>query len=122
MTEEPKSEQPKGTPEGYTKEQPAASELGEPGTPGAGLTPDVPHAADADLVEAGHRPADPIADAAVAHHDSAAHMDAHSLISDDDHGNAEAVLGPIDWTKWAYAVVGAIGGLIVLVFFWAALS
>jgi hypothetical protein len=122
MTDEPKSEPPKGTPEGYTKEQPAASELGEPGTPGAGLTPDVPHAADADLVEAGHASADPIAADAVAHHDRATHMDAHTSLSDDDHGHAEAALGPIDWSKWAYAIVGALGGLIVLVFFWAALT
>ena len=37
-----------GTPEGHTPEEPSTAELGKLGTPGAGLTPEVPHAADAE--------------------------------------------------------------------------
>lgn len=62
------------------------------------------------------------AEAAVAEHDPATHMDSHATISDDDHGHAEATLGPIDWTAWAYGLVGAAAGLIVLVAFWVALN
>ena len=100
---------------GHTPEKPADNELGEPGTPGAGMTPDVPHAADAEDVEHGHPPADP-----VAHHAADSHMDAHTTLSDDDHGHAEATLGPIDWSAWTYALVGGAAGLIVVVLFWIA--
>ena len=64
---------PTDAPEGRTPEKPAADELGARGTPGAGLTPAAPHAADADLVEHAERPADPAG--AVAHHDAATHID-----------------------------------------------
>ncbi|HEY5520410.1 MAG TPA: hypothetical protein VIK08_07110 [Candidatus Limnocylindrales bacterium] len=67
-------------------------------------------------------PADPVAAEAVAHHDAATHMDTHASLSDDDHGHAAETLGPIDWQKWAFAVAGGIAGLIVLVFFFAAIS
>lgn len=120
--DEPRSEPGAGTPEGYTKEKAAATELGERGTPGAGTTPDVPPAADADLVDQGARPADPIAAEAVAHHDAQTHMDEHTTLSDDDHGHAEPALGPIDWGKWGYAIVGGLTGLIVLGFFFIALG
>ena len=57
----------------------------------------------------------------VAHH-ADTHMDAHTALSDDDHGHPDAALGPIDWRSWGYAVVGGLAGLIVLYFFWVALS
>ena len=57
----------------------------------------------------------------VAHH-ADAHMDAHTALSDDDHGHAEQTLGPIDWRSWGYAIVGGLAGLVVLYFFWVALS
>jgi hypothetical protein len=85
------------------------------------MTPAVPHAADADLVDHGVRPADAL-DGVSAHHDSATHMDKHATLSDDDHGHAESALGPIDWAKWAYAIVGAAAGVVVLVFFYLALA
>lgn len=122
--DEPRSEPGAGTPEGYTAEKPAASELGEPGTPGAGMTADVPHAADADLVEQGGAPADPVGSnaASASHHAVDSHMDAHTSISDDDHGHAEAALGPIDWSAWGYALVGAAAGLVVIALFFIANS
>ena len=48
--------------------------------------------------------------------------DGHAAPSDDAHGHDDAgdALGPIDWQKWAFAIVGGIGGLIVLVLFFAA--
>ena len=49
-------------------------------------------------------------------------MDAHTVISDDDHGHAEDTLGPIDWGAWLYAIVGAIVGLVVVAGFWIALN
>jgi hypothetical protein len=49
-------------------------------------------------------------------------MDVHTSLSDDDHGHSAEPLGPIDWQKWALAIVGGIAGLIVLVFFAAAVS
>ena len=58
----------------------------------------------------------------VAEHDPATHMDAHTTISDDDHGHAEASLGPIDWRAWGLAILGGAAGVIVLAGFWAALS
>jgi hypothetical protein len=121
--DEPRSESGHATPEGYTAEAPAATELGEPGTPGAGMTPDMPHAADIDLVEHGEEPADGVSGAdSVAHHDPVTHMDAHASISDDDHGHAEAALGPIDWAAWGYAIVGGLMGLAVVVVFWVAIN
>ncbi len=59
--------------------------------------------------------------ASVAHHDDASHMDAHTALSDDDHGHAEPALGPIDWGAWAYALVGAAAGLVVVALFWVAI-
>jgi hypothetical protein len=50
------------------------------------------------------------------------HMDAHASISDDDHGHAEEPLGPIDWTAWAYGLVGVVAGLLVVGAFWLAIS
>ena len=123
MTDDrPKSGDQAATPEGHTAEKPAASELGQPGTPGAGMSADVPHAADADLVEHGAAADDPAASADVAHHDATTHMDAHTAISDDDHSHAEAVLGPIDWGMWAYALVGGLAGAVVVFAFWLALN
>ena len=49
-------------------------------------------------------------------------MDAHATLSDDDHGHAEQALGPIDWAAWGYALLGAIAGLLVLLFFFVANS
>jgi hypothetical protein len=122
LDDEPQSEHGAATPEGYTKEEPAATELGELGTPGAGMTAAAPHAADADLVEQGHAAADPIAAEAVSHHDAATHMDAHTSLSDDDHGHAVMALGPIDWGKWLWAIAGGAAGLVVLFFFYVALT
>lgn len=131
MTDEPKSDIPVGTPEGYTKEEPAISELGEPGTPGAGMTATAPHAADAELVEAGGGPADTAparvivttsGGTGLAHDDAAPHDDAHAVGSADDHGHAEATLGPIDFAGWAWAVVGGLAGIVVLVFFYLAIT
>jgi hypothetical protein len=59
---------------------------------------------------------------AVEHHDAATHMDAHTSISDDDHGHAEAALGPIDWATWLYAAIGAASALAVVILFWVAIS
>ena len=58
----------------------------------------------------------------VAEHDPVTHMDAHTVISDDDHGHAEAALGPIDWATWGYAVLGAAAGALVLAVFWLAVG
>ncbi len=55
---------------------------------------------------------------AVEHHDPATHMDAHTTISDDDHGHAETPLGPIDWRAWGYALVGVTAGLLVVGLLW----
>jgi hypothetical protein len=45
------------------------------------------------------------------------HMDAHAVLSDDDHGHAELPLGPIDWAAWGYALLGVIAGLLIVAFF-----
>jgi hypothetical protein len=45
------------------------------------------------------------------------HQDAHAVLSDDDHGHAEAQLGPIDWPAWGYAVLGVAAGLLIVAFF-----
>jgi hypothetical protein len=107
MTEGPKSDIPVGTPEGYTKEEPSVEEIGQPGTPGEAVAADAAHATDLD---------DPVA------HHADTHMDSHTVLSDDDHGHAEAALGPIDWTAWGYTIVGGVAGLIVLYFFWLAVA
>lgn len=65
--------------------------------------------------------ADPAQDS-IAEHDTVTHMDAHTTISDDDHGHAEASLGPIDWRSWGMAIVGAAAGVMVLACFALALA
>lgn len=68
-------------------------------------------------VEAGH------AHEAVAteeRHDSGTHMDAHTTLSDDDHGHGEESLGPIDWGAWAVALVSGAAALVVVALFWVA--
>jgi len=59
---------------------------------------------------------------AVAEHDPVTHMDAHTAISDDDHGHAEGSLGPIDWGAWGVAILGGASGVMVLAGFWIALT
>jgi hypothetical protein len=120
--DEPRSERGAATPEGYTKEEPASTEIGELGTPGAGMSPDAPHAADADLAEHGQTTADPVGAESVAHHDTAANVDVHATSGDDEHGHGESALGPIDWGRWGYAILGALAGLIVIAFFIFALG
>jgi hypothetical protein len=109
-------------PEGKTPEAPSPAEIGKPGTPGEGLTPEVPHPADAELVEHGEPPADPVPVSTTSHHDDVTHMDKHASLSDDDHGHGGEALGPVDWGKWAFAIAGAIAGVIVLAFFVFALG
>ena len=55
-------------------------------------------------------------------HATNSHMDAHAALSDDDHGHAEAALGPIDWRSWGLALLGAASGVLVLASFWLAVS
>ncbi|HSH22006.1 MAG TPA: hypothetical protein VK992_05310 [Candidatus Caenarcaniphilales bacterium] len=105
-------DRPHTTPEGHEPEAPAPSELGKLGTPGAGMTPAIPHPADAEEREG--------TGDAVAHHDAATHMDAHTAVSDDDHGHVEPRVGPIDWAAWAYAALGALAGLVVAGLFYVA--
>lgn len=50
------------------------------------------------------------------------HMDPHTAMSGDDHGHGEPVLGPIDVGGWIYALVGVGAGLIVIVFFYLAIT
>lgn len=59
---------------------------------------------------------------ALAEHDPVTHMDAHTALSDDDHGHAEMALGSIDWRAWGLALIGAASGVLVLACFWVALS
>jgi len=79
---------------------------------------------EANLTQTDHEPVedgpDDSADSAatVAHHDSATHMDAHTTLSDDDHGHAEDHLGPIDWGAWGAALIGAAAALVVVALFW----
>ena len=49
--------------------------------------------------------------------DQGHHADAHG----DDHGHGEA-LGPIDWPAWGAAAAGLIGGLLVIVAFYATIT
>ena len=84
-------ERPRTTPEGHTPEEPRPGELGKSGTPGAGMAHGVPHAAEARGAE-----------------------DAHTTLSDDDHGLAEPQLGPIDWPSWGYALLGVLAGLLIV--------
>jgi hypothetical protein len=102
-------ERPRTTPEGHTPEEPAPSELGKLGSPGAGMTPDVPHATDARIAEE---------EGAT---EPAAHEDAHAVV-DDDHAHAEPRLGPIDWTAWGYAALGVLAGLIIVALFFVAVA
>jgi hypothetical protein len=59
---------------------------------------------------------------AVAEHDPVTHMDAHTTLSDDDHGHAGMTLGPIDWRAWGLALLGAAAGVLVLAAFAVALA
>ena len=59
---------------------------------------------------------------AVAEHDPVTHTDAHTALSDDDHGHAETALGPIDWRAWALALLGGASGVLVLLALSFALS
>lgn len=59
---------------------------------------------------------------AVAEHDPVTHMDAHTSVSDDDHGHGESSLGPIDWGAWGIALLGGGSGVLVLAGFWIALN
>jgi hypothetical protein len=54
---------------------------------------------------------------AVSEHDPVTHMDAHTAISDDDHGHAGMALGPIDWRAWGLGILGAAAGVLVLACF-----
>ena len=101
-------ERPRTTPEGHTPEEPRASELGKAGTPGAGRTSDAPHSADEPAAES--------------HHAADLHMDVHTELSDDDHGHAEARLGPIDWPAWGYALMGVVAGLLIVGLFFVAVG
>lgn len=125
-------ERPRTTPEGHTPEEPRPTELGKPGTPGAGMTPEVPHAADAQTVEEGEVPAvgEPIGEA----HATAAEapaatppadalaIDEHADAIDDEHAHAEPRLGPVDWGSWAFAALGVVIALVIVGLFYVAIS
>jgi hypothetical protein len=49
-------------------------------------------------------------------------MDEHTTLSDDDHGHAEATLGPVDWAVWSYALIGVASALLVVALFWMAIN
>jgi hypothetical protein len=109
-------ERPRTTPEGHTPEEPHARELGKSGTPGAGMTPAVPHVADARAMEGGEAPArgEPIGEShAVA---AEAHVD------DDEHAHTEPRLGPVDWPAWSYAIIGVVVALVIVALFYVAVS
>ncbi len=59
---------------------------------------------------------------AVAEHHPQTHMDAHTAISNDDHGHAAMTLGPIDWRAWGLALLGGAAGVLVLACFGVALA
>jgi hypothetical protein len=83
---------PGGTPEGHTPEKPSADEYGKPGTPAAGLSPEVPHAADAANARDVHESTE-------VHAADASHVDA-------GHEDESELLGPIDWRAWAASALG----------------
>ena len=60
--------------------------------------------------------------AGVAHHDTPTRVDAHTALSDDDHGHAEPVLGPVDWAAWSYTLIGVASAVIVVALFAIAIS
>ena len=92
---------PGGTPEGHTPEKPATDEYGKLGTPAAGLSPEVPHAADAE--EAGDG-----TESTEVHAVDAPHVDA-------GHEDESEPLGPIDWRAWGAAGLGiAVAALVGL--------
>ena len=67
---------------------------------------------------------EPVTDATVAESATAdAHgtADAHAT-AHDEHGHDAEALGPIDWGLWSYAIVGAVGGVIVIALFLFALG
>jgi hypothetical protein len=99
-----RSEPGHGTPEGYTSEKAGPTEEGKPGAPADS------HGNEESLA------------ASTAHHDTATHMDAHTAISDDDHGHDEESLGPIDWGAWAVALLSGGAALLVVALFWVAIS
>lgn len=76
-----------GTPEGHTPEAPAADEFGKKGTPAAGLSPALPHAADADDAHA---------------------TDLHTAGGHGEDEHAAEVLGPIDRRAWAASALGIV--------------
>lgn len=88
------------------------------------MTPAVPHPADAEAVEEAGGGADAAHRArgadAVTRHDAASHMDAHTALSDDDHGHAEPRVGAVDWTAWGYAAIGTAAGLLIVALFYLA--
>ena len=56
----------------------------------------------------------------LAHADT--HVEAHAVVSDDDHGHAESALGPLDWQAWSYALLAAAAGVLVVVAFWVGVT
>ena len=60
--------------------------------------------------------------ASAEHHDGATPRDAHTTLSDDDHGHGEAALGPVDWAVWSYALIGVAAALVVVALFWFAIN
>ncbi len=77
---------------------------------------------DSDPKASDHEPKPDSAQDSIDEHDPVTHMDAHTAISDDDHGHAESTLGPIDWRAWGLALLGAAAGIVVLAGFALALS
>jgi hypothetical protein len=45
------------------------------------------------------------------------HVDEHAA---GEHGHEEALLGPIDWSAWAYALAGVVIALVLVGAFWVA--
>ena len=56
------------------------------------------------------------------YHEAPTHMDAHTALSDDDHGHGDEALGPIDWGAWSVALLGGAAALVVVALFWVAVS
>ncbi len=108
---------PGGTPEGHTPEKPALDEYGKLGTPAAGLSPEVPHAADAE--EAGDGTESTEVHAVEPPHIDGSHVQAHDVAHADDaeseHADEAEPLGPIDWRAWGAAGLGiAVAALVGL--------